>query len=189
LKKGEVGIGTLIIFIAMILVAAIAASVLIQTATSLQNKALLTGERSKDQVSAGMQALLMYGTNGEDGTVEEMRLKSKLLPGSGAIRFNETLIEVDVKNGSLDLTYASGDCNDTNTNRTHYFVENLIEGTRYREGYMQSGDVSMLCFEAPHDMGRDEDLQVRVVPKYAQVMIIETTMPDAILTERVFIFP
>jgi flagellin-like protein len=189
LKKGEVGIGTLIIFIAMILVAAIAASVLIQTATSLQNKALLTGSRTQDQVSAGMQTLLMYGTDGGDGTVEELRMKVKLLPGSGPIRFNETLIEVDVKNSSLDLKYAPDVCNDTNTNTTHFTVESLLEGPSHRTGYLQSGDVAMLCFDAPYSLGRDEDIQVRVVPKYAQTLIIETTLPDAILTNRVFIFP
>lgn len=59
--RGQVGIETLIIFIAMILVAAIAASVLINTAGYLQNQASATSEDSESQVSNQVLVLSSIG--------------------------------------------------------------------------------------------------------------------------------
>ena len=106
-KKAEMGIGTLIIFIAMILVAAIAAGVLLQTASSLQNKALLTGEKSKEQVSTGLITLQIFAEDGISGNVGIFCQTIKLQPGSDPLKFRDTLINFDTDNVSSDKNYGN----------------------------------------------------------------------------------
>jgi flagellin FlaB len=61
--RGQVGIGTLIVFIAMVLVAAIAAGVLINTAGFLQSQSEQTGQQSSAQVSDRLQVVSTVGEN------------------------------------------------------------------------------------------------------------------------------
>ena len=104
-KKAEMAIGTLIIFIAMVLVAAIAAGVVIQTATALQNKALLTGERARSQIGTNIQTILVYGEDGTDKWLESFFVKIKLSPGSDPLKFGDMLLAIDTERSSLASIY------------------------------------------------------------------------------------
>ncbi|MCX6665726.1 MAG: flagellin [Euryarchaeota archaeon] len=57
----EMGIGSLIIFIAMILVAGITASVMLQTMNKLQQQAMKTGEETLREVSSGVTVTQISG--------------------------------------------------------------------------------------------------------------------------------
>jgi len=59
--RGQVGIGTLIVFIAMVLVAAIAAGVLINTAGFLQTQSEQTGQQSSAQVTDRLEPVSKTG--------------------------------------------------------------------------------------------------------------------------------
>ena len=65
--NAAIGIGTLILFIAMILVAGMAASVLIETMNSLEQAALKSGQETLKDISSGLKVTHISGFN--NGTV------------------------------------------------------------------------------------------------------------------------
>ncbi|QAU13479.1 flagellin [Halorubrum sp. BOL3-1] len=92
-ERGQVGIGTLIVFIAMVLVAAIAAGVLINTAGFLQTQAEATGEESTSQVSDRLQIVSTSGDVDSNQNIENVSFIVATSPGSGAIDLNQTTVE------------------------------------------------------------------------------------------------
>lgn len=104
-KKGEMGVGTLIIFIAMLLVAAVAAGVLIQTVSSLQEKSLSTGEQAEGQISTNAQVVEVSATDGRNGDVTDFYQRMKLSPGSDPIKLEEVIFTFNTKDATSTLKY------------------------------------------------------------------------------------
>lgn len=59
--RAQFGLSTLIILIAIIVTAAVAAGVIIYTASSLQSKALQTGAQAEQRITTGMQITQVFG--------------------------------------------------------------------------------------------------------------------------------
>lgn len=100
-KKSMIGIGTLIVFIAGILAAAISAGVILTTQSTLQNKALDVGGKARRDVSMNFQPIEIRAIkNTENQEYDTLEIIMKLAPGSGDARLNRTLIEVVLENNS-----------------------------------------------------------------------------------------
>ena len=108
-ERGQVGIGTLIVFIALVLVAAVAAGVLINTAGDLQSKASDTGDDAQAQVSNQIDVVSATGQDtGSDGTIETLTFVVKKSPGSDPINLSAATVQYTSQDTSKTLTYASG---------------------------------------------------------------------------------
>ena len=140
--RGQVGIGTLIVFIAMVLVAAIAAGVLINTAGLLQSQAEATGQESSEQVTDRVQVTTVTGesqpfTDADlstaDDRIETLRLTVSRSPGAGNINLENAIIEVFANGYSGTLTHSSTTDESTpesppSPNAGDIFNINMIDG-------------------------------------------------------------
>jgi len=110
-----IGIGTLIVFIAIVLVAGIAASVLVQTSTVLEMQALKTGSNTVLETSTGLkvEAVSGYNTSGE---IDKILVEITLLAGSSPIDLSQTVFEISDGNSKQVLRYENSFVNMTDVN-------------------------------------------------------------------------
>jgi flagellin FlaB len=92
---GAMGIGAMIIFIAMVLVAGIAAAVLIQSANRLEIQAMATGEQTKKEVATGVHILdIEAHRNGTAGDIDYLTVTISTRAGAGDVDLTQAYIEI-----------------------------------------------------------------------------------------------
>ena len=126
-ERGQVGIGTLIVFIAMVLVAAIAAGVLVNTAGFLQATAEDAGQESVDKVTNRVEVVNQHGEVGNNDDIESINLTVRLAAGSSAVDLNSTSIKYLSDTEVATLTNNSAP--DADAYNDHEFNLTRVEGT------------------------------------------------------------
>lgn len=188
-KKAEMGVGVLIVFIAMLLVAAIAAGVLITTVTSLQEKALTTGQEAEGEIVNHINIVEVRAIDGRGGGLLNFSLLIKLASGSDPIDMNDTLVRMAVENmsESYDLQFTAPVLNLAGTSTFNLTYE--VQGPQYRAGFLTRGDIVRMNLVGVRNVTEDELVRFTIIPKIGSASSVEFRTPEFIGTQTVFLFP
>ena len=187
-EKGQVGIGTLIVFIAMVLVAAIAATVLINTAGLLQERAQTTGSEATQQTSTGLNVVSAYGdVDDTDDTVTDVYLTVKLRAGSLNIDLAKTIIQYIDDDTSQELTYGGSTYNHS------VFAVSATQDTDSSSPVLNDQkDVFVIHLDlsdirdgsdgadGSHGLGEGDTATVKIVPSTGATTVFTFTVPQSV---------
>ena len=130
-ETGMVGIGTLIVFIAMVLIAAVAASVLITTSEVLQQRAQRVGTQTIREVSAGIVITDVTGyTNSNKTRIEYLALSVR--PRAGSQDIDLSLLTLSVLYDQLNVLTLNESLKErVNTDNKSVFHTPIDSGSSY----------------------------------------------------------
>jgi len=119
---GSIGIGAMIVFIAMVLVAGIAASVLIQTSMKLESQAMATGSETTDEVAGGISVFDVLGYSSAYGNdISKLAIGIRPRAGSDGIDLSQTYLELSNTEKKVILNYTDSYFVDTDTGQDDIF--------------------------------------------------------------------
>ncbi|MFC3478233.1 archaellin/type IV pilin N-terminal domain-containing protein [Halobacterium litoreum] len=176
-ERGQVGIGTLIVFIAMVLVAAIAAGVLINTAGFLQSKGQATGEEASAQVSNRINVVSAYGNVNASGNVDFANLTVRQAAGADNINLSKSTIQWIGPDTATTLTYDSSAANDTEFTTESIKGENpdvLVDQSDRIKVVMAASNITTDGLKA------GEEVQLTVTTQYGSKTTYWVNVPESL---------
>ena len=104
-ELGSIGIGAMIVFIALILVAAVASAVIIQTGEKLQQNAQQSGSDTQQEISGKITVNSMFVFDPDDSYL----LYFETAPGSEVITPSDVQFQLTCEDTGGDYEYVAGD--------------------------------------------------------------------------------
>jgi flagellin FlaB len=184
-KRGEIGIGTMIVFIAMVLVAAVAASVLISTANQVREQAQATGDQAINNVASGfiVQDVVAQVNQTSRAEVDNITIYIRLAAGSPAINLDNVVLTL--VSGELNMFLAYGD----SASATAYSAsrEVNIADFQWSTGSHVVGQGDMIKITITDagalGIGFNQDGEIKIMPAYGQVTLITFKTGEAFPNE------
>lgn len=185
-EEGAMGVGTLIVFIVMVLVAAVATSVLIDTANKLQQQAQKTGDQAIRQVFTSFVVNKdFYGKDTTDsGEIDQLYLKIGLAAGAPAQNLDQTVIQL--KNATNEVNLQNGTATDGD-----YEASVIIEQEGEDNYYLEQGDIMLIQINLNNEnvfdgeVGTQEDISLEIMPKHGTPTYEQIKTPPVIVHKHV----
>ncbi|WP_276301349.1 archaellin/type IV pilin N-terminal domain-containing protein [Halorussus lipolyticus] len=191
--RGQVGIGTLIVFIAMVLVAAIAAGVLINTAGFLQTKSEQTGQESSAQVSNRVQVVSAFGTVSNNERVNQVNLTVMRGSGSDDINLSAATIEWIGPETAKTLTEANYDAATAKPGdaaageEPHFNVSDIKDGDDSVPVLNTQDDRFTIAMNTTAitagTLGEGEEVKLKLTTQYGAVTLYRANIPQSLSQE------
>jgi flagellin FlaB len=163
--RAEVGVGTLIVFIAMVLVAAVAAAVLINTTGTLQQRAQATGKDATQEVASNLKVTGIYGVrNSSADDLWDLKLNVEL--SAGAVPMDLTKLVIRYSDGASTRNYAHASAALADAAASNAaFNATWVRGNG--DGFvMQAGDLVQLHFNLYNgELGTRTPVEVSLIPE------------------------
>jgi archaeal flagellin FlaB len=194
-NKAAIGIGSLIIFIAIILVAGTTASVLIQTMNNLEQQALSTSRETMRDISSGIKVSQVTGYN-DGSSINQLAIFVRTTAGSESIDLSQTYISLSDGSKKVILNYTNnvfsksvnnglfGTINSSNLSSTTYGVIVIRDIDGYCESsspVINNDDLVVLiintskCFSG---INTRSQVSGKVIPEYGIAGVISFTTPS-----------
>lgn len=186
--RAQVGIGTMIVFIATILVAAAAAALLLDTSGKLQERSSQTGSEATKEVSSNLIAKSLYGVRpATTGNLEDLNITIALAPGAASVDLSQMIIKYSDGSKIVQLNHATAHANDTFVPKEVRDPKGTFEASSpvMTAGALVDIQIDLNKAGGGMTLGERSDVTIQLIPESGTPVELTFTTPPSFGTDKV----